>query len=167
MTSFLFTHFFPLLLIVAAAGDVLSRRISNRLALLLALTFFPAAWATGMPLISILVHAGAGLGLLSAGFILFSFGFVGGGDAKLLAAAGVWLGIDDLAPFLTMTVMAGGLLAATLLVRSVFPIALRHMAPGTLGGASAVKPTVPYGYAIAAGAILAISDSWWGTTFAQ
>jgi prepilin peptidase CpaA len=118
-----------------------------------------------MPLISILVHAGAGLGLLAAGFILFSFGFVGGGDAKLLAAAGVWLGLDGLAPFLFMTVMAGGLLAATLLVRSVFPIALRHMAPGLLPGASGVKTTVPYGYAIAAGAILALSDSWWGGAF--
>jgi prepilin peptidase CpaA len=167
LTFLLATHVFPLLLIVAAAGDVLSRRISNRLALLLALTFFPAALAAGMPLLSILVHAGAGLGLLATGFALFSFGWVGGGDAKLLAAAGVWLGVDALAPFLAMTVLAGGLLAAALLVRSIFPIAHRLIAPGLLPRARAVKPSVPYGYAIAAGAMLAFSDSWWGSALTQ
>jgi prepilin peptidase CpaA len=145
-------HLFPLLLTVAAAGDVLSRRISNPLVLLLALAFFPAAWAAGMPLMPMLVHAAVGLGLLVAGFMLFSLGFVGGGDAKLLAATGVWLGLEGLVPFLTMTAVAGGLLAVILLVRSL---------------AGGLKPSVPYGYAIAAGAILAFSESWWGSTFTQ
>jgi prepilin peptidase CpaA len=163
MAFVLWTYFFPLLLILAAAGDVLSRRISNRLSLLLALAFLPAAWAAGMPLMSILVHSAAGLGLLTVGFALFSFGFVGGGDAKLIAAAGVWFGFDGLVPFLTMTVLAGGLLAAILLVRSLFPFALRPMAPGAPSCWGGVKPSVPYGYAIAAGAILACSDGWWST----
>jgi prepilin peptidase CpaA len=147
-------HLFPLLLIVAAAGDVLSRRISNRLVLLLALAFFPAAWAAGMPLMPMLVHAAAGLGLLALGFMLFSFGFMGGGDAKLLAGTGVWLGLESIVPFLTLTVIAGGLLAVILLVRHL----LRPRG---------AKPSVPYGYAIAAGAILAFSDSWWGSAFTQ
>jgi prepilin peptidase CpaA len=160
-------HLFPLLVTVAAAGDVLSRRISNRLVLFLALAFFPAAWAAGMPLMPMLVHAAVGLGLLVAGFVLFSFGFVGGGDAKLLAAAGVWLGFEGLVPFLTMTAVAGGLLAVILLARSLFPLALGLMKPGVPPRAGGLKPSVPYGYAIAAGAILAFSDSWWGSAFTQ
>lgn len=165
MTHFLAASLFPLLMMMAATDDVLSRRISNRIILLTALSFFPMAWAAGMPWGTLALHAGVGAGLLVAGFAAFSLGLFGGGDAKLLGAAGLWFGLTGLAQFLTMTVLAGGLLALAVMAWSVvtFDAELRGSRP--LRRIAWLKPGVPYGYAIAAGAILAFPQSWWSTPF--
>jgi prepilin peptidase CpaA len=83
----------PLLaaLVWAAAEDVVSRRIRNALAFsLLAAgvtqSFLPLHTVT--PLAS-LYGVLAGFGLV---FVLFALGGMGGGDVKLMAAVGAWLG---------------------------------------------------------------------------
>jgi len=156
---------FPLLLVVAGTGDVLSRRISNRLILLIVSLFFPLSWAAGMPMTTMLAHTAAGAGLLAAGFALFSFRFIGGGDAKLLAVTGLWFGPDALAPFLIMTVAAGGLLAFVVLAWAVVSLDAELRGSVLSRRISWLKPSVPYGYAIAAGALFAFSESWWGRAF--
>ena len=152
-------------MIFAATHDALSRRVSNRLTALIAVVFFPLAWVEGMPLIAMPIHLGAGIGLLVLGFCLFSFGFFGGGDAKLLAAAGIWFGIDGLVQFLAFTVITGGLLALAVLAWSVISIDAELRGIALSRRAAWLKPSVPYGYAIAAGAILAFPDSWWARAF--
>lgn len=158
---------FPLLMVVAGTGDVLSRRIPNWLTLLIALSFFPLALAASLPWATILIHAGTGCGLLLIGFLVFSLGLFGGGDAKLLAAAGVWFGLAGLAPFLTMTVLAGGLLSVGVLVWSVVRFDAELKDSGLSRRLGWLKPSIPYGYAIAAGALLACSESWWGAVSAN
>ena len=56
-----------------------------------------------------------------AGMVLFSLNLVGGGDAKLLAAAGLWIGYDQLVPFLLYVTIFGGALALLLLAYRRFP----------------------------------------------
>lgn len=161
MVHFLSFYLLPFLMIVAGAGDALSLRIPNWLTALIAVSFFPMAYLTGMPVALLGNHLLAGLGLFAIGFGLFAFGLFGGGDAKLLAAAGLWFGWPDVMPFLVMTVFAGGALAL-----SVSGWSLLTMSSEVHDGSLArrfgmIKPNVPYGYAFAIGAILAFPQSWW------
>jgi prepilin peptidase CpaA len=161
MIGFLAATLLSLLVIVAGVGDVLSRRIPNWLCLLLAICFLPLALASGMPWTDILSSAAVGLGLLVAGFILFSLGVLGGGDAKLIGSAGLWLGLSGLPHFLSITVLFGGGIALVTLAWPYLAIEaeVRNIRLGRLG---TEKPTMPYGYSIAAGAVLALPYSWWG-----
>ena len=161
MIHFLSITLFPLLMIVAGAGDALAMRIPNWLTLSIALCFFPLAVLTGMPLYAVGLHLAVGLGLFILGFALFSLGLFGGGDAKLLAAAGLWLGWPDLVPFLVATALAGGLLAAAVGCWSLINMESEVRDGSIFRRFGKIKPDVPYGYAFAIGAILAFSQSGW------
>ena len=163
MTEFFFTTFFPVLMIIAGASDVLTLRIPNKLTLFIAFSAFPAAFILGMPNDALAMHAAAGAAMLVLGFGLFSFGLIGGGDAKLMAAAGVWFGWTGLMTFFTMTALAGGVLALTLIVWSNVRMHAEVVAAPVLGKFGIVKPPIPYGFAFAIGAIVAYPESWWMT----
>ena len=155
---------FALLMIAAGVGDMLSRRIPNLLTLAIAVSFFPSAWALGMGWGMIALNAAIGVVLLFAGFALFSLRLFGGGDAKLIAAAGTWFGVQGLWHFLMLMVFAGGLLAIAIALWWVFaPRAAREKPRRRLFGPGGRKPSVPYCYAVAAGALLALPESWWGS----
>ena len=78
---------FPFIMLYAAAMDVLTMRIANTISIVLAASFFLVAAIAGMPMQQMLVHLGVGLAVLIANMVLFQLRLVGGGDAKLLAAA--------------------------------------------------------------------------------
>jgi prepilin peptidase CpaA len=156
----------PLLLICAAASDVMSLRIPNWLTALTAALFFPMALLTGMPLVDFAMHVAAGLGLFCAGFLFFQIGLFGGGDAKLMAAAGLWFGTAQTLPFLFMTAMAGGLLAMLVGLWSVIAISWEIQGDNAITESfgkriRGLKPNVPYGFALAIGGIIAFKDTWW------
>jgi prepilin peptidase CpaA len=134
-------------LLTAAFNDLASRRIPNGLVAALALLGL-ARIATGLVAgeiggISASLDVGAFAGIFLLGLLAFQRNLVGGGDVKLLAAATLFLGAGALAPFLLATSLAGGALAAVFL--------LRHR----LAGKTAPPPSLPYGVAIAAGALFA------------
>lgn len=161
MIQFLSTALFPALMIVAGFGDALTLRIPNWLTALIALLFIPMALLTGMPLHLFGLHLAVGVALFFAGFALFSFGVFGGGDAKLLAAAGLWFGTGQTMPFLVFTIMAGGILALSVGIWSVISMTWEiHDAP-LYTRIKNLRPNVPYGFAFAVGAILAFPQSWW------
>ncbi len=158
----------PVLLIIAAAGDVLSFRIPNWLTLLTALLFFPMAFFTGMPLAEFGMHMLAGAILFAVGFLFFQFGLFGGGDAKLMAAAGLWFGTSQTLPFLFATALAGGALALVVGVWSILMLSWDIHGSGENFGSlrkkiRELKPNVPYGLAFAIGGILAFRETWWVT----
>ncbi|HZL34941.1 MAG TPA: A24 family peptidase [Tepidisphaeraceae bacterium] len=93
MQTLTLPHLLPLfaLLIWAAMGDVRERRIRNWLTLTLAILGVGQSFMahhTVSPGASLLGLA-SGFGLT---FILFAMGALGGGDVKLLAGLGAWLG---------------------------------------------------------------------------
>lgn len=161
MTAFLAVTLFPLLMIIAGAGDALSMRISNRLNGIIAAFFFPMAFAAGMPLDILAVHLLTGLALLIAGYALFALGFFGGGDAKLLAAAGLWLGYPYVMGFVVLTALVGGGLAAVVGLWSLIKLDSEIHEGFISRRLGFLKPDLPYGIALSAGAILAFSQSWW------
>lgn len=79
------------LLAWAAAIDVRSRRIPNWLTFSLMLTGFAQSftWARTVSPTGALLGFLAGFGLT---FLLYGIGAMGGGDVKLLAAVGAWMG---------------------------------------------------------------------------
>ena len=162
----------PTLLIVAAASDVMSFRIPNWLTLLTALLFFPMTLATGMPLHQFGLHILSGGLLFAAGFLFFQVGLFGGGDAKLMAAAGLWFGTSATLPFLFLTALVGGALAVVVGAWSFFMISWElegDRMPGLTQlrlKMSQIKPNVPYGFAFALGGIVAFKDTWWMTGIA-
>ena len=142
---------FALLLVAAAVEDAVRLRISNIICILILGAAFvaiaiagpePALWQN-------IVVFGA---LLGMGTLLFSAGKFGGGDVKLLAAAGLWFDIRSGILMLTSVLLAGGLLALIILALRMF-----NWSDAAIARVRLLKPKggIPYGVAIAAGVLLA------------
>ena len=157
----------PSLMIVAAMTDVSSYRIPNWLTGLTAALFFPMAYLTGMPLVEFGWHMVSGIILFIVGYGLFTLRVFGGGDAKLMAAAGLWFGTGQVMGFLLMTSVAGGVLAvAYALWSAISKKSSNDTLAIAVAGDKKVKkagPKLPYGVALCVGAILAFPQSWWMT----
>ena len=150
---------FPTLVIWAALRDATTLVISNRLTLVTAITFAPAALAAGLSPAAWGLALGTGAIALVLGVIMFAFGWVGGGDAKLFAACGLWLGASAAAPFLLWTALAGGVLAGGLLLARNAAELAPGFGPAWARRLLAKGEGVPYGVAIAAGALAAFPQS--------
>jgi prepilin peptidase CpaA len=147
---------FPVLAIVGALKDVTSYTIPNWLVLALIAVFPVAAIALGLPLQAIGLQAGIGLIGLICGMGMFAAGWIGGGDAKLFAAASLWLGWPAALTFLAVTAIAGGGLAVVLLaLRSARLKPMMPSGPAWFARLTTVGENVPYGVAIAVGALAA------------
>ena len=85
----------------SVATDVRWRRVPNAIPIALLLLFagYALTGAAG-PARAVWLCLGIGAVLLAAGFALYLSGRFGAGDAKLIAAAGVWAGPGDLSLFL-------------------------------------------------------------------
>lgn len=157
---------FTVLLAYACWSDLRSRRIPNRLVLVLAVggVLFSV---TSMPVAQGLLRSVSGLLVgLAIWMPFYVMRLLGGGDVKLLAAAGAWLGVAGTVRASVTAALAGGLLAilAVLWQRQgrqfLSWIALQVM---TLRAAPAPAPPpgsfssrkLPYGLALAAGAAFA------------
>lgn len=144
----------PALLAISAGWDLASYTIPNFLPAAMLAVFVLFALVAGLPPSGIGSHALAGLAGLAMGFALFAFGLIGGGDAKLFAAIVLWLGFGDLLDYVLMTSVFGGALAIVL-------ISLRNMPmPAALSGHAWLarlhdpRLGIPYGVALAAGALV-------------
>ena len=151
---------FPALVIVAALQDVTSYTIPNWISVALALAFVPVALILSIPLHLVLTHVGIGAIALVLGMVMFGLGWIGGGDAKLFAAAGLWLGVPAGLTYLAVTGVAGGGLALVLLgLRSLWVRPYVQTGPGWFGRLATPGENVPYGAAIAIGALAAFPGS--------
>ena len=131
-----------LLLAAAAIEDAARLRISNltNVALLLvgvaalAVNFGADWWQHPL---SFLIALAIGVGL-------YALGWIGGGDAKLIAAAAFVFDLGGLLRFLVAVAMVGGLLAILFLAVALFRPRGEH---------GRKRANLPYGIAIAIGAI--------------
>jgi prepilin peptidase CpaA len=130
--------------LIASYHDIRHRSIPNWLPVAVAAAGFfkwlvlaqlaPALWA---------LTAGAVVLMLSA--LLFSQGWIGGGDVKLAAAAVFLLGAPATLEFLLLMALFGGVLALFLLMTR---------------GRAGQRATIPYGVAIAGSAIAIMAMDW-------
>ena len=138
-----------ILLIVAAVVDVRTYTISNGLNAAVALLAPLFWWSIGLPLWpDAAIQIGVALGIFALLAITFYMGMMGGGDVKLAAAIALWFPPATSLRFLVYMSLAGGLL--TIIVLLIHRI--RGKAP-IVEGEKAARVEVPYGVAIAAGAL--------------
>jgi prepilin peptidase CpaA len=153
--------FFPALMAFAASSDLLTMTISNRISLALVAGFVLLAIACGLSVQIILAHVVAGLLVLLAGFVLFARGLVGGGDAKLAAAAALWLGFGRLVEYVLLGAVLGGVLTLSLLAFRFMPLPTWLAQQTWAVRLHQFDGGVPYGIALAAAALLIYPSTTW------
>ena len=144
----------PALLAVAAACDLTSFTIPNLLSLALAVTFAAFGLLAHLSAGVFAFHLLAGLIALAAGFALFAFGYIGGGDAKLFAAAALWLGLRDLPAYALVASLMGGLLTLALLMLRQWPLPAGAARVDWIIRLHEKSSGIPYGVALAGGALV-------------
>jgi prepilin peptidase CpaA len=161
--------------VVGAGEDVCRGRIRNLLtysSLLAALAV--RSFVMGWPgLKSGLIGMLAAAGVF---FVLFLAGGMGGGDVKLMGAVGAWAGAREIVPLLLATALAGGVLALVYMVfhqrvlvtlLNTLELIRHHLTSGlkphpvlNIREPGAIR--VPYGLAIAIGALYCVGQSFAG-----
>jgi prepilin peptidase CpaA len=154
---------FPALMAFAASSDLLTMTISNRVSLILVVGFFALAAGSGMNVMDILSHVGAGSIVLVVAFGFFTRGWIGGGDAKLAAATALWLGFDHLLPYLVYASLFGGALTLILLQFRLAPLPKMLARQEWVQRLHRKDGGVPYGIALAAAALAVYPQTQWMT----
>ena len=152
---------FPALMAFAAASDLLTMTISNRVSLALVAGFLIVALLSGMGPSDILSHFGAGAAVLVIAFGCFAMGWIGGGDAKVAAAAGLWFGFGHLLEYLVYASLCGGALTLLLLQVRQWPLPYSLASQTWLLKLHAKDSGIPYGIALAIGALMVYPETEW------
>lgn len=152
-------YIMPAILIVAAIYDVSTMKIPNQFSILLIVVYFFAALLFNLPFSVVVTSTLLALAGLLVGLGMFALNWLGGGDAKLMAATLLWLGVPSLTPFILYTALAGGGFCLLLMTaRSHLPF-FAQTGPGWVMRLMQPKGDIPYGVAIAIGALLAYPSS--------
>jgi Flp pilus assembly protein protease CpaA len=147
-----------LLLLYIAAADIAARLIRNEACLALALLGIVSQLNDPSQVAQSLVVAAMLFALL---LLIYAHGLMGGGDVKLLVAVAIGLPVLSVFELLTITALAGGILAMVHLVMRLLPSPSLAPAESTLlRRVYAVErwrhlrhAPLPYGVAIACGGI--------------
>lgn len=156
------------LIIAASVTDILRMKIPNILPALI-IAGFVIAWGFKMALgldvfQSASSHFATAIVMLVIMMILFFAGVFGGGDAKIIPAITLWIGVQGLPTFLMMTSLAGGILAVISITLRKTTIGQKlltklinkpYLQNGWIGEMVKGRNTIPYGIAIAIGGITA------------
>ncbi len=151
----------PALLIMAAVNDLMTFRIPNWVSLALLGLFLVVAPLAGLSWMIMASHLALGAALLLVGMAMFALNLLGGGDAKLLAAIGLWMGWPAMSAFLVWAAIAGGLLALTVLMFRRAPLAAAAAETPWIARLHDKQAGIPYGIALAAGALIALPQTVW------
>jgi len=150
---------FPAAMIFAAASDLVTMTISNRLSIALFLAFFAVAALIGMPLPDMGRHMIASAIVLAFAFGFFARGWIGGGDAKLAAATALWLGFSHLMDYLLVASIIGGALTLLILQARKWPLPNVLARQPWIARLHAVETGIPYGIALAAAGLIVYPDT--------
>lgn len=135
-----------LLLLAAAATDIRSRIISNKLNIAIAL-LAPLYWLASdiAPWPDMALQIALGAGMFGIFAILFALGLMGGGDVKLLAAVALWFPWQALMLLLVIMALLGGIVTLITVIH--------HRMTKRIG-----QPEVPYGVAISLAGMWLVSE---------
>ncbi|MGY6247596.1 A24 family peptidase [Bosea thiooxidans] len=150
---------FPFSMAYAAASDLFSMTISNKLCLILIATFIICAALLGLSLAQIGGHLAAGGIVLTVSFGLFAAGWIGGGDAKLAAAIALWFGFEQLMSYLMIAGVFGGILTVLILMLRARPLPAPAVSWGWAQRLHAANEGVPYGIALAFAALFVLPET--------
>lgn len=153
--------FFPFLMLYSAFSDLVSMKISNKVALALMVGFvFVAVWM-GMDLNTFAWHWAMFAIVLGVSFALFAFGAIGGGDAKLAAATALWLGWEHTLSYFLIASLIGALLTILLLRIRGELIPARVEKVEWIARLYRADTGIPYGIALGVAALMVYPDTHW------
>ena len=150
---------FPLLMAFAASSDLLTMRISNKLVLAIVAAFFAVALLTRMPLEEMAMHVACATVVLIGAFAFFAFGWIGGGDAKLVSATTLWIGFGLMLQYLIYAALLGGGLTLLILALRRYPLPAPLQRQRWLDRLHDPKSGVPYGVTLAIAALLVYPET--------
>lgn len=157
---------FPAAMAMAGAMDLFTMTIPNRISVALVIGFFVLAPLVGLGLNEVALHCATALAMLALGFVCFSFGWIGGGDAKLLAAAALWIGYEHLLAYGIVTALIGGILTLGFLMLRMVPLPAGLEKQAWLVRLHDAQHGVPYGIALAAAGLLVYPQTVWMSALA-
>jgi prepilin peptidase CpaA len=141
---------FPALMAFSASSDLFSMKISNRVSIALAVAYPILAFAVGVSAVTIATNLGCGALVLTLTFLMFSRGWIGGGDAKLAAATAPWLGWALMLDYSILTSLLGGALTLAIVIARRTPMPQWAARLDWVARLHHPDNGVPYGIALAA-----------------
>ena len=144
---------------LCAVTDITTFKIPNRYVGVLLAAWPVAVVLSGVGVPGMIGGLTVGGLFLLFGFALFAAGLLGAGDAKLIAASGLWIGPAAAAPFLLYTTVFGAALGIALLRLRAMPLPVFAQGWQWLAQLHARERVMPYGVAIALGGVVALPGS--------
>lgn len=154
MLSLLLALVFPALMAYAAFSDLFTMRISNWLVIAVGAAYFALALVVQLDWAAIGWASVTASSALVVAFAFFAFGWIGGGDAKLVSATVLWMGGGLLLQYLIYAALLGGALTLILLAARRYPLPPQLASQVWLERLHDPKTGVPYGIALAIAAVL-------------
>ena len=133
------------LLVLAGVEDARRREIANWKNAAIALLAPLHWWAAGYGWVDVAVQLGVAVLVFALFVLAFRFGWMGGGDVKMIGALALWAPLSPLLSMLMTMSVIGGVLTLVMLVDH-----RRRRAPGAV--------ETPYGVAIAMAALLVLAQ---------
>ena len=153
--------FFPFLMIYSAFSDLVSMTIPNKVSLALMAGFVPFAWWTGMDMETFAWHWALFAVVLVTAIVIFAFGQIGGGDAKLAAATVLWLGWEHTLSYLFLASMIGAVLTIVMMRLRGNLIPARIVNVEWIARLYRADSGIPYGIALGAAAMMTYPETRW------
>jgi prepilin peptidase CpaA len=150
---------FPVLMAFAASSDLLTMTISNRISIILVVSFLALGLALRLPWEVLAENLACGGAILAVTFALYCRGWIGGGDAKLAAATAVWLGWAHVLDYGLVTSVFGGILTFVILMVRRWPLPQWLARQQWLARLHEQGVGVPYGIALAAAGLFIYPDT--------
>ena len=147
---------FPGMMALAASTDLLTLTIPNRVSSALVIAYFALAIALRAPPQDVLLNVSCAATVLSAMFLMFSLGWIGGGDAKLAAATALWLGWASILDYGVTAALCGGALTLAILAIRFTRLPAFLERRSWLARLKEKSACVPYGIALAAAGLIQI-----------
>ena len=162
-TAFVGTICLAFISIWAGMMDLTTMKIRNELVLLLLAAYAALAPLAGFSIGAIALSTLVALGVMFCMFVLFGFGWVGGGDAKLMTVIALWLGADHTLSYILATALLGALLTLGILLFRMQTLPPALLEVPWVARLHSLSSGIPYGVAIAAGALLILPYTPWMT----
>lgn len=147
----------------AGIMDLKTMRISNEIVIFLFAAYAALAPLAGFNYGVIALSFLVALGLMACLLVFFSFGWIGGGDAKLMTVIALWLGADQTPAYLLITTVLGGLLTFGVIMFRKLPLPLFLFQIPWVARLHSFEKGIPYGVAIAASTLLILPQTPWMT----
>ena len=159
ITDLLIITIFPAAMAIAAATDLFSMTVPNWISLMLIVGFAVLAPLVGLGWAEAGIHVAIAGAALVTTFAMFSFGWIGGGDAKLFAATCLWMGPEGALAYGIYASLLGGVLTLLIVTVRNLPLPAMLFSQDWLMRLHNTKEGVPYGIALAGGGLLVYPDT--------